>query len=90
MAVESSERGGLDETAGWSAVARSREVGGGLTVCPSQGQLAGRVSDVRSRDPLQATLAPTPVATAPIDAAGPRGAIEAGGRSSRSAWSPVR
>ena len=68
----------------------SKTDGGGLTVCPSQSQLAGRVSDVRSRDPLQATLAPTPVATAPIDAAGPRGAIEAGGRCSRSAWSAVR
>ncbi len=34
MAFESSERGGLDETAGWSAVARSRGVGGGLTGCP--------------------------------------------------------
>ena len=37
MAVESSERGGLDETAGWSAVARSRGVGGGLTDCPQLG-----------------------------------------------------
>ena len=51
LGVESSERGGLHETVGWSAVGRSRRVGGGLTGCPQSGTVTAVLRFVRSAHP---------------------------------------